>query len=144
MGLRFRLHAAFSLETAKHYWEGIFKEIKEGKRILLVAGEADEIIGTGIQLELAMKENATHRADVQKVMVAPRFRRQGVARALMNAVEDSARQAGRTLLVLDTERDSDAEHLYPGCGYTRSGVIPQYARRTDGSLIDTVVFYRLL
>jgi len=132
-----------SLETARRYWEGIFKEITESKRILLVAGEADEIIGT-VQLELAQKENALHRAEVQKVMVAPRCRRQGVARALMNAIEESARQAGRTLLVLDTERESDAERFYPGCGYTRSGVIPQYARRTDGSLVDTVVFYRLL
>jgi hypothetical protein len=62
----------------------------------------------------------------------------------MGEVEESARAAGRTLLVLDTEQGSVAEKLYEKCGYTRAGVIPQYALSADGSLITTVVFYKLL
>ena len=60
------------------------------------------------------------------------------------AAEESARAAGRTLLVLDTEQGSVAEKLYEKFGYTRSGVIPHYALNADGSLITTVVFYKLL
>ena len=46
--------------------------------------------------------------------------------------------------MLDTEQGSVAERLYEKCGYTRAGVIPRYARSADGSLISTVVFYKLL
>ena len=62
----------------------------------------------------------------------------------MAAAEHAGRNAGRTLLVLDTEEGSPAEQLYLKCGYTRSGVIPQFALSAGGSLITTVVFYKLI
>jgi ribosomal protein S18 acetylase RimI-like enzyme len=81
---------------------------------------------------------------VQKLLVRTGFRNRGIARALLSAAEEAARAAGRTLLVLDTEQGSVAERLYEKCGYTRSGVIPQYALNAEGALITTVVFYKLL
>jgi GNAT superfamily N-acetyltransferase len=114
-----------------------------GSRILFVAGEAEEIMGA-VQLELATRRNALHRAEVQKLFVHRRFRNRGIARSLMSAVESAAREAGRTLLALDTQRGSAAEQLYEKYGYTRAGIIPQYALGADGILHDTVLFYRLL
>jgi len=67
-----------------------------------------------------------------------------VATALMQAVEDAARAAGFTLLVLDTKRGDGAEQLYRRLGWTESGVIPNYALNADGTLHDTVVFYKEL
>lgn len=130
-------------ETAERYWLETLCEVGQGKRILLVAGEGGEVKGS-VQLALAAKQNGLHRAEVQKLLVHTRFRNRGVARSLMAAAEESARAAGRTLLVLDTEQGSTAERLYERCGYTRSGVIPQFALSADGSLITTVVFYKLL
>ena len=63
--------------------------------------------------------------------------------ALMTALEEVAREAGRTLLVLDTAADN-AAGLYTRLGYVRAGVIPQYALSSDGILESTQVFYRLL
>jgi GNAT superfamily N-acetyltransferase len=97
-----------------------------------------------VQLALVTKQNGLHRAEVQKLLVHTDFRQRGIARALMSAVEEAARAVGRTLLVLDTEQGSIAEQLYERCGYARSGIIPHYALSTDGSLITTVVFYKLL
>jgi acetyltransferase len=130
-------------EAAKNYWLETFNEVAQGKRILLAAREAEEVIGS-VQLALATKQNGLHRAEVQKLIVHTRSRGRGIARALMSAVEEAAREAGRTLLVLDTEQDSLAERLYPKCGYTRVGIIPQYALSASSSLINTVVFYKLL
>jgi len=125
-------------------WLEIFREITEGKRILLVSSdEAGEITGA-VQLALAAKENDLHRAEVQKLLVHTRFRNRGIAGSLMCAVENIGRKEGRTLLVLDTEQGSAAEKLYAKCGHTQAGVIPQYARSADGSLHDTVISYRLL
>lgn len=129
--------------TAEEYWLETLAEIAQGKRLLLVSIEAGEITGS-VQLALATKQNGLHRAEVQKLLVHTRFRNRGIARLLMTALDDVAREEGRTLLVLDTERGSVAEKLYEKCGYMRAGVIPRYALDATGSMIDTVVFYKLL
>ena len=57
----------------------------------------------------------------------PRFRRAGVARALMAEIERRASGDGRRLLTLDTAGDA-AEALYHSLGYKLAGEIPSYAR----------------
>ncbi|HEY0079256.1 MAG TPA: GNAT family N-acetyltransferase [Pyrinomonadaceae bacterium] len=132
-----------AFDTAEEYWLETLDEVAKERRILLVSSEAGAVTGA-VQLALVVKENGRHRAEVQKLLVHTSFRGRGIARALMTAAEEAARAAGRTLLVLDTEEGSVAEKLYEKCGYTRAGVIPQYALTTDGSMISTVVFYKLI
>jgi acetyltransferase len=129
--------------AARDYWEGLLADIGNGARVLLVARDKGHVIGS-IQLELASKANAIHRAEVQKLMVHTRARRQGIGRLLLEAVEAAARAAGRTLLVLDTRQGDVAEGVYARHGYTHAGVIPNYARSAEGTLDATVFFYRLL
>ena len=129
--------------TAEEYWLETFREVTEGRRVLLVSSEAGEVTGS-VQLALATKQNGLHRAEVQKLFVDTRYRQRGIARALLSAIDEVARKMGRTLLVLDTERGSVAENLYASHGYTRVGIIPRYAMDTDGALHDTVVFYKSL
>jgi ribosomal protein S18 acetylase RimI-like enzyme len=133
-----------TFEAAENYWLETLDEVAQGKRILLVSSEAGDIVTGTVQLALVTKQNGLHRAEVQKLLVHTGFRHRGIAYALMGAVEESARASERTLLVLDTEQGSIAEKLYEKYGYTRAGVIPQYALSTDGSLITTVLFYKLL
>lgn len=130
-------------EAAREYWIETLREVTQGRRILLVSGEAGDVMGA-VQLALATKQNGLHRAELQKLVVHTSFRNRGIARALLGAAEDAARAAGRTLLVLDTEEGSVAERLYEKHGYTRVGMIPEYALNVDGSLITTVLFYKLL
>ena len=132
-----------SRETAEAFWLETLSEVAAGKRVLLVASEGGEVTGAA-QLALATRQNGLHRAEVQKVIVHTRARNRGVARALMDALEEAARAEGRTLLVLDTEEGCPAERLYERCGYTRVGVIPQFALNTERSPISTVVFYKLI
>ena len=69
-------------------------------------------------------------------------RRKGVATALMREIERLALADGRTLLVLDTIAESEAEPLYVKLGWTRAAEIPRYAGMPDGELRPTVIFYR--
>jgi len=62
----------------------------------------------------------------------------------MTAIEAEARSAGRTTLVLDTRAGDPSETLYAKLGYQRAGIIPEYARSTDGNLHATVFMYKLL
>ena len=96
-----------------------------------------------MQLIFAQAENQPHRADIAKMLVHRRARRQGVGAALMAAAERDARSAGKTLLVLDTA-SGDAERLYAKLGWLRCGVIPGYALLPGGGLCDTTFFYRTL
>ncbi len=131
-------------EVNESYWRDVHQAIKNRQRVLLVSSnDEDQVTGT-IQLDLATRPNSLHRGEVQKLLVHTSHRKQGVARALINAIEDSARNLNRTLLVLDTLQGSDAETLYGKWGYNRVGAIPQYARVNDDSLQPTVVFYKIL
>ncbi len=125
------------------YWGGVFQAMAQGERILLVARAAESIVGS-VQLDLATKPNALHRAEVQKLFVFQSQRRHGFGRALMQALEPIALEHGRTLLVLDTRQGDSAERLYRSLGYIEAGVIPSYARSATGELDASVFFYKIL
>jgi ribosomal protein S18 acetylase RimI-like enzyme len=132
-----------SMDEATSYWESVLASVQGGGRVLLVARQGGAVVGS-VQLALEQRPNGRHRAEVQKLLVHRAARRQGIARALMAAIEDTARQHDRSLLVLDTLRGDAAEQLYRQIGYVEAGEIPRYARGADGALHATVVFYRMV
>ena len=70
--------------------------------------------------------------------------RAGIGRRLLTAAEDSARAAGRTLLLLDTESGSAGDLLYRSCGWIEIGRVPDHAFKTNGRLAETTMFYKRL
>ena len=62
----------------------------------------------------------------------------------LRAAEDTARDCGKTLLVLDAVTGGDAARLYERLGWTRVGDIPGYALFPQGGLCSTTVYYRNL
>jgi ribosomal protein S18 acetylase RimI-like enzyme len=134
----------FDNSTVRHYWQGVIAQVAAGARVLLVARDEDSALVGSAQLDLVTPPNGAHRAEVQKVCVVRSARGQGIGTELMLAIEEAARAAGRTLLVLDTRKDGVAEGLYRRLGYREVGVIPDYARTVNGSLVTEVFFYRAL
>ena len=128
---------------ALEFWGAVLAGAQRGERMVLVAEEISSgvIIGT-VQLILSLPENQPHRADVAKMLVHRRGRRRGLGAELMRAAESAAREAGRTLLVLDTVTGGDAERLYARLGWQRVGEIPNYALWPRGGFCSTTVFYR--
>jgi GNAT superfamily N-acetyltransferase len=126
------------------YWDGVVDAMGDGAHVLLVARDAAGAIVGSAQLELALRANARHRAEVSKVMVHRAARRRGLGRALMLAIEGHARRLGRTTLVLDTRQGDPSEELYRGLGWTPAGAIPCYAASSDGTLHTTALYYKLL
>ncbi len=57
-----------SAEEAQQYWSTVFEDVAQGNCVLLGAREAGRIVGS-VQLALATKANARHRAEVQKLCV---------------------------------------------------------------------------
>ena len=132
-----------SRERAMTFWRRVAHGVAAGERALLVAEDGQGLCGT-VQLVFDLPENQPHRADLAKMLVHRRARRQGLGAALMRAAEATARECGKTLLVLDAVTDGDAARLYERLGWTRVGDIPGYALMPRGGLCSTTVYYRNL
>jgi GNAT superfamily N-acetyltransferase len=130
-------------ERAVAFWRRVAHGVAAGERALLVAEDADGVCGT-VQLIFDLPENQPHRADLAKMLVHRRVRRQGMGAALMQAAEATARDCGKTLLVLDAVTGGDAARLYERLGWQRVGDIPDYALFPNGGLCSTTVYYRKL
>ena len=130
-------------ERATAFWRRVADGVAAGQRALIVAEDEAGVCGT-VQLIFDLPENQPHRADLAKMLVHRRARRQGLGAALMKAAEATARECGKTLLVLDAVTDGDAARLYARLGWTRVGDIPNYALFPQGGFCSTTVFYRRL
>src|SRR6266536_2922284 len=86
----------------------------EQGRRLLLAAFADGELVGTVQVILALPPNQPHRGEIAK------------------------------LLVLDTVTGDAAERLYARLGWTRVGVIPNYALYPDGTPCDTTIFWKAL
>ena len=136
--------APLSREKAEAFWKRVADAVARGEVALLAARDGDgEIVGT-VQLQTALPENQPHRADVAKMLVHRRARRQGIAETVLKELEAVALRRGRWLLVLDTVTGGDAERLYTRLGWQTCGVIPDYALFPDGRPCGTTVMWKSL
>jgi acetyltransferase len=130
-------------EEGAAYWRKRIQAIAVGEALLFTIYLEDELVGTA-QLGLETRTNGNHRAEVQKVIVHTDFRRRGIGKVLIQAIEKAAIDAKRSLLVLDTLHGEAAELLYQGMGYQLVGIIPYFAKNADGGLDATAVYYKFL
>jgi GNAT superfamily N-acetyltransferase len=93
--------------------------------------------GCGGWRTLASDETA---AEIKRMYTAPAWRGRGVATAVLHAIEETAREAGKKRLVLETgQRQPEAIALYSKLGYER---IPNFGYYRDYP--DCVSFGRVL
>jgi|GEM_PF-2023550 len=78
-----------STAEAEAYWRSLLPEVEQGTRLMFAACAGDQVLGS-VQLGLAQRPNSRHRAEVQKLLVLTRARRQGLATRLMRTAEAAA------------------------------------------------------
>ncbi|WP_406005662.1 GNAT family N-acetyltransferase [Streptomyces sp. NBC_00637] len=129
--------------AAEAWWEERAQGVAAGRLAVWTAqdGERDRVVGT-VGLAFPDKPNSSHRAELVKLIVHRDARGRGLGRTLLTAAERSAAAADVTLLHLDTETGSPAERLYRTAGWTRAGVIPDYAANPAGILRPTTLYYK--
>ncbi|MGX5820724.1 N-acetyltransferase family protein [Chitinophaga lutea] len=126
---------------AEDFWRSSLEAAARGGRVVLGAFVTGRLVGT-VTLLLDCPPNQPHRGEIAKMMTAVAFRGNGIARALLQEAERRAIAAGRTLLTLDTAEEAGAAGLYERLGYTKAGVIPDFALKPHGGLVGTVLFYK--
>ncbi|HEY4803429.1 MAG TPA: GNAT family N-acetyltransferase [Paraburkholderia sp.] len=133
-----------SRDTALAFWREVAQGVARGERILLAVEDAQQrVVGTA-QLVTSQPENQPHRADVAKVLVHRAARGRGVGLRLMQSIDEAARAAGKSVLVLDTVTGGAAERLYVRAGWQRVGAVPNYALMPDGAFCGTTFYHKQL
>ncbi|GAA3740499.1 GNAT superfamily N-acetyltransferase [Spinactinospora alkalitolerans] len=135
--------APFDQEQAAAWWLAQRAAVEEGGLAVWAARSTEGVVGT-VGLALSAKPNARHRAEVVKLMVRRDARGRGLARLLLATAEQAAADAGVELLLLDTETGSAAENLYLSAGWTRFGIVPDYAAEPGGRLRDCSFYFKRL
>src|SRR5689334_3877302 len=128
-------------EAARAFWTQSLAAADAGGRVVLGAMERGELVGT-VTLLLDCPPNQPHRGEIAKMMVRVSRRGRGIARALMVEAEHIACERGRTLLTLDTADEEGAGPFYEKLGFTRAGVIPDYAYKPHGGLCGTIFYWK--
>ncbi|MCX5359309.1 GNAT family N-acetyltransferase [Streptomyces sp. NBC_00124] len=128
---------------ATAWWKERAAGVAAGSFAIWAAHDGEQVVGT-VSLSFPDKPNSRHRAELVKLMVHRDARGRGLGRRLLTTAEEAAAAAGVTLLHLDTETDSPAEHLYTTAGWTRAGVIPDYAADPAGVLRPTTLYFKQL
>ena len=118
------------LET---YWRGV---LVVPERELFVARLDSTVAGSAQLIKPPPNQEArAFAATLATHFVAPWARGHGLARALVNAVEEAARAGGFEVLALNVRETQEAAiKLYESVGYERWGTLPTYAR-VDGRMI---------
>ncbi|MFB6811067.1 GNAT family N-acetyltransferase [Streptomyces sp. NPDC056387] len=129
---------------AAAWWDSLAPAVEDGSLALWASRAGDGRLDGTVSWYRESKPNGRHRAELRKLMVHPRARGRGAARALLTEAERAAARAGVLLLVLDTETGSGAEHVYRSAGWTEAGTIPDYATDPAGRLHPTTLFYKRL
>lgn len=127
----------------ERFWQDKIYSLASGDNQLLVAYQQGVIVAT-VMVGFSAMPNGRHRAEISKLLVQPRARRQGIARRLMQQAEQLAQQQGKTLLVLDTRSGDVATDLYLSLDWQIAGSIPLYAESVAGVLDATTVMYKVL
>jgi len=131
----------YSVEDAHRWWGRVIESVASGDTVLF-GGYVDGVLSGTVQIGLDTPPNQRHRGDVRKLLVHRRARGRGLASGLMAALEQEAARRGLSLLTLDTVTGSDAERLYARLGWTKAGVIPNYALFPDGRPCATTIFWK--
>jgi len=128
------LAAAHAQGFDKPWREDEFEDLLEGEGIFGFLVEDPDPCG------MILCRVAAGEMEVLTLAVAPSARRQGMARALMDAALQAAREAGAEAAFLEVATDNPAaEALYAGLGFESAGVRKGYYDRGPAGRQDARV-----
>lgn len=128
------LRAAMSEELGGRYGDRLSEP---GDRPAAVTVEAGSVVFTGVAFAAdqpvghILLRRLGEEIEIKRMYVIPSHRGSGVARVLLAAAEQAARELGAARVILHTgDRQPEAIRLYEREGYTRIPIYPPYTSMT--------------
>lgn len=118
-------------------------EVAAGRAHLLALGQGSEVVGTVFVVpgKLAI---AQHRAELRRLMVAPRLQRRGCGARLLDAAVAHARSLRMERLRLSARSGTGLPEFYTARGFSEVGRWPNGLLVGPGDYRDEVLFQREL
>ncbi|KAK3319291.1 hypothetical protein B0H66DRAFT_265501 [Apodospora peruviana] len=137
-------------EKLLQWWRDRIAEAVQGTRVIVLllpeTVPGTKPTGTDLRglamLKLSEDETGSFRGRIDAVLVNQKFRRQGGAKALVDALEYEAAKRGRTLLLADAETGSVAETVFNKFGYEEIGKVPRFSRVLPNGRKGETFFYK--
>lgn len=130
-------------QTMEAYWKGVL--VVPGRSLFIA--RLDRVIAGSAQLIRPTRNNEAQAATctLMSAFVAPWARGHGLARMLTEAVENTARAGGFSMVNLDVRETQEAAiQMYENFGYVHWGTHPLYARLPDGRWVPGRFYYKVL
>ncbi|KAK0701832.1 hypothetical protein B0T26DRAFT_659649 [Lasiosphaeria miniovina] len=132
------------------WWKERLAEANQGTRVIVLllpeTAPGAKPVGTDLRglamLRLSSSETASFRGRIDAVLVNQKYRRQGGAKTLVDALEYEAAKRGRTMLRVNTETGSVAEAAFKKFGYIEIGKVPQFSRVLSNDKKGETFFYK--
>jgi ribosomal protein S18 acetylase RimI-like enzyme len=140
-GMSLGLEAPLTRSGAEAAWRTVAALLAPAEHVQWAAFDGDTAIGAVHLARATAGSSGRHRAEIQRLVVATDARGRGVGRALLDTAVGHARSLGLRLLWLSTHTGTDADRIYERLGWTRAGVIPDYAVLPNGELTANTFFY---
>ncbi|MDH7486785.1 MAG: GNAT family N-acetyltransferase [Anaerolineae bacterium] len=128
------------IACVEELWNAYRQQGEASGYVFLVYREGERVLGYACFGPHPLTEGTF---DLYWIAVDPETRGQGIARALMERVEDEVRQRGGRLLVVETSSTPDyvpARRFYESCGYGQEALIHDFYAPGD----DLVIYTRRL
>lgn len=131
-----------SRDSLERYWQGV---VTAPTRWLFVARLDGVICGTTqVVLPPSNNEAQKHAVQLTTNFVAPWARGHGLARLLLESVEEKCRKGGYAVINLDVRETMDkAIALYESMGYVQFGAHP-YSVRALGETVQSRYYYKVI
>lgn len=106
--------------------EKILQEITQPQCIFLVAAYKGNLIA------VALGTHDGRKGWINRVAVSPKFRRKGVARLLINELEEKLSKAGINIIACLIEEDNEeSKHLFKALNYIKHNDIIYFTKRKN-------------
>jgi GNAT superfamily N-acetyltransferase len=123
--------------------EGLASFYRENEREALRAFYGFPVIWQEAEYGFAARDEANHLigaatlrvaaslGHVDRIVVAPEFRRNGVGRQLLDAAADAANYYNCHKMTVLVVYDSPTQRFFEACGYRQEAILPQHTFKLD-------------
>ncbi|TAG21734.1 MAG: GNAT family N-acetyltransferase [Cytophagia bacterium] len=109
--IEYMLELMYNLDTLQ-------KQLEEKSQVFLLAFSSNEILGFA-SYELNYKDAASTK--IHKIYMLPQAQGKGIGKALIEAIETTARQNGNDALILNVNQFNKAVSFYERIGFKKAG-----------------------
>jgi GNAT superfamily N-acetyltransferase len=120
-------YAAHEREELRAFYE--FPVIWHAQRYAFAAQDGEHIVGAGTLLV------AASLGTIERLVIDPARRRQGIARALLEQMADVANYYNCHKMTVMVPHGRGAQRCFEACGYGVEAVLPQHTFKLDMALM---------